>query len=209
VGRTALTASDHATFRSAIREAATRRFVKHGESGVTMRGVAEELGCSAMTPYRYVRDRDEIFDMVRADAIGSFADAQRRAAATTRDPVRRLRALGHAYIDFAVAHPDRYRVMFQLAHRRRESREIAALDLSGWKPMRDTVGEAIAAGQLGGDPDELAHVFWAAMHGLVTLHLAGKLRLGRRLDTLVDPTLDFLVASARPRRTTTNRKRSR
>ena len=209
MGRTALTASDHATFRTAIRDAARRRFVKHGESGVTMRGVAEELGCSAMTPYRYVRDRDEIFEMVRADATESFADAQRRAAATTRDPVRRLRALGHAYVDFAVAHPDRYRVMFQLAHRHRESREIAALDLSSWTPMRDTVGEAIAAGQLGGDPDELAHVFWAAMHGLVTLHLAGKLRLGRRLDTLVGPTLDFLVAGARPRRTTTNRKRSR
>jgi len=208
VGRTALTASDHATFRRAIREAATRRFVKHGESGVTMRGVAEELGCSAMTPYRYVRDRDEIFDMVRADAIEGFADAQRRAAATTREPIRRLRALGHAYVDFAIAHPDRYRVMFQLAHLRRESREIAALDLGGWKPMRDTVGEAIAAGLLAGDPDELAHVFWAAMHGLVTLHLANKLRLGRRLDALVDPTLDVLVAGATPRRTS-NRKRSR
>jgi AcrR family transcriptional regulator len=212
MGRTALTADDHATFRTAMRAVATRRFAEHGEAGVTMRGLAEDLGCSPMTPYRYFRDRDEIFAMVRNAAIEAFVESQERAYRTARDPLPRLRALARAYAAYAVAHPDQYRVMFQLGrHPSTSSREAAltaALDIRGWSPMRDSVAEAVASGTLAGDPDELAHICWAAIHGLVTLHLAGKLRLGRDLDSLVDPLVDLLLAGARPT-AKPKRKRSR
>jgi AcrR family transcriptional regulator len=196
VGRTALSKTDEEAFRCAMRDAATRRFAKYGEAGVTMRGLAEDLGCSPMTPYRYVRDREEIFDMVRAAAIESFVEAQERAFATEHEPLRRLRALGRAYLDHAVTHPDRYRVMFQLQRERRPSRELIALDIRGWTPMRKTIGAAIESGELIGDPDELAHVFWCALHGLAMLHLAGKLRLGRDLASLTEPVFDLMLAGA-------------
>src|SRR5262245_40761565 len=102
MGRSALTADDHAAFRAAMRDVATRRFAKLGEAGVTMRGLADDLGCSAMTPYRYFRDRDEIFAMVRVAAIEAFGEAQERAYATESDPVRRLAALGRAYVAYAI-----------------------------------------------------------------------------------------------------------
>ena len=34
-----------------------------------MRGIAQELGCSAMTPYRYFENLEEIISMVRAQAF--------------------------------------------------------------------------------------------------------------------------------------------
>jgi AcrR family transcriptional regulator len=196
MGRTALTADDHAAFRRSMRDVATRRFAKHGHAGVTMRALAEDLGCSPMTPYRYFRDKDEILEEVRLAAIEAFVVAQERAFATERAPLRRLRTMARAYVDHAVAHPDQYHVMFQLEHR--ASAESRRLDVRGWQPMRDTIAEAIADGELAGDPDEIAHICWAAMHGLVTLHLANKLRLGRDLDSLVAPVFDHLIAGARP-----------
>lgn len=205
MGRAALTSEDHAAFRQAMREVATRRFARHGEAGVTMRGLAEDLGCSPMTPYRYFRDKDEIFDMVRAAAMEAFAAAMERASAGERDPVRRLQAMGRAYAAHAVAHPDQYRVMFQLGHEAGAS--VRTVELGAWLVMRNTVAEAVTRGQLAGDPDELAHICWAALHGLVSLHLAGKLRLGRDLDSLITPVVDHVIAGARHPRP--SRRRSR
>lgn len=200
MGRTALTADDHAAFRNAMRDVATRRFAKLGEAGVTMRGLAEDLGCSAMTPYRYFRDKDEIFAMVRAAALEAFAVSQERAFATEREPVRRLYAMGRAYVAHALVHPDEYRVMFELERRTdRKYPEPAELGRRGWLPLRTSIAEAVAARKLRGDVDEIAHVAWSALHGLVMLHLAGKLHLGRDLDSLVNPTIAMVLASARAR----------
>jgi hypothetical protein len=46
----------------------------------------------------------------------------------------------------------------------------------------------------------LAHLAWIPLHGLVTLHLAGKLDLGAGIDDLVEPMLDgfFHGHAARP-----------
>jgi len=197
MGRAALSTAERDAFRASMREVATRRFAKHGEAGVTMRGLAEDLGCSPMTPYKYFRDRDEIFLMVRVAAMETFAEAQEQAAASQRDPVDRLRALGRAYVQFAKDHPDQYRIMFELERPRAQEREaIAKLDRRTWAPMRGTIDDAISRGLLHGDPDELTHMCWAAVHGLATLHLSGKLRLGRDLDSLIEPTMDLLVAGA-------------
>jgi hypothetical protein len=88
--------------------------------------------------------------------------------------------------------------MFQLEHAvDREGKERTALDISAWMPMRNTVAEAVTGKVLAGDPDELAHIYWAGLHGLVSLHLAGKLRIGRSLDSLIGPVIDHLIAGAR------------
>jgi AcrR family transcriptional regulator len=39
-------------FREAMRRIAENAFATRGAQGVTMRELARELGCSAMTPYR-------------------------------------------------------------------------------------------------------------------------------------------------------------
>lgn len=207
MGRAALTTEDREAFRAAIREAATRRFAAHGEDGVTMRSLADDLGISPMTAYRYFKDREEIFEMVRLAAGEAFADAQERAFASESDPVRRLRAMGRAYVAFALAHPDQYRVMFQLERHGERDRSPAGAVMAKrtWKPMIAAVTAAIDAGELAGDPEEIAYACWASVHGLITLHLAGKLR--RSLDVLVDPTIDLLLAGARA--TKTQRRKSR
>jgi hypothetical protein len=106
--------------------------------------------------------------------------------------------MGQAYVAHARAHPDAYRVMFELERRTdRKYAEPAELGRRGWLPLRTSIAEAVAARKLHGDVDEIAHLAWAALHGLVMLQLAGKLHLGRDLDSLVDPTIAMVLASAR------------
>jgi hypothetical protein len=58
-----------------------------------------------------------------------------------------------------------------------------------WRHLLAAVTDAINRGDLVGDPLTVAHLFWSAIHGLIALHLAGKLVIGRTLDDLIEPAL--------------------
>jgi Tetracyclin repressor-like, C-terminal domain len=58
---------------------------------------------------------------------------------------------------------------------------------------------AVQSGVLAGDPDLVAHQMWAGLHGLVSLHLAGKLELGKSARSLFEPLLDTMIDGNRPK----------
>jgi AcrR family transcriptional regulator len=197
--RAALRPDDIAAFRRRATEAATRLFGAHGYQGVTMRALAAELGCSPMTPYRYLAGKEELFALVRAEAFRRFADRQERAGSSGGDPIDKLLRLKRAYIRFAVDHPDAYRIMFELRQgSARKYAEVAAQSKRAFSYLHAAVIEAVAAGHFRGDPLTIAHILWAGTHGLVSLHLAGKLGMGRTLDDLAAVALEL---PGPPRRT--------
>ena len=105
-----LSAEDVEAFRERLCDVAEELFAAHGPTGVTMRQLADALGVSAMTPYRYFEDKDAILAAVRARAFNRFADAMEKAQARLRHKG------GHqpdpAYLDFALANRAAYRMMF-------------------------------------------------------------------------------------------------
>ncbi|WP_250213248.1 TetR/AcrR family transcriptional regulator [Acrocarpospora catenulata] len=99
-----------------ILTAATGLLDRDGERAVTLRAVAREAGITAPSIYLHFPDQPALLlAVVRA----AFAELARRleAAAVGEDPRQRLYAAGHAYLDFAAAHPRRYRAMFDAACR--------------------------------------------------------------------------------------------
>jgi len=185
MGRAALSQDDVAEFRRRATDAATALFAEQGYGAVTMRALGAALGVSAMTPYRYFSGKDELFDLVRAEAFRQFADRLERSLAGRGGPLVRLQRLKAAYIRFATDRPDAYRIMFQLEQPdRAPSRELAAESTRAFGCLHRTVVEAVAAGELSGDALTIAHLLWANTHGLVSLHLAGRLGLGRSLARL-------------------------
>lgn len=192
--RATLTEPEIDAFRKRVYQAATHLFAEQGFEAVTLRAIAARVGCSPMTPYRYFADKDEIFAMVRARAHGRFADAEEAAIRGIEDPGERIVALAHAYIQFALDEPDSYRLIFELDEMNMSAYpECLAEAQRSWGVLRTTVGEAVDAGLLSGDPDTLAHVFWGGVHGIVSLHLAGHLQMGRTLDELVSPMIEMMV----------------
>jgi AcrR family transcriptional regulator len=153
---------------------------------VTMCAIGLAVGCSPMTSYRYFRDKDENLALVRAATFGRFADDQEATAAPVANPVARLDVLADAYVRFALADPEAYQVMFKLHQDTTSDQpELLAEGARAWKPIRRAARDAIDAGALAGDTDSVAHRFWAALHGLVIPHLAGKPKLGRSVEELL------------------------
>jgi AcrR family transcriptional regulator len=171
-----LTPADLADFRGKLIAAATRIFAAKGREGFTMRELAAELGVSAMTPYRYFQDKDEILAAVRADAFDRFAQALEQAFAQDAPVGERGAAVGQAYMRFAFGEPASYRLMFDMAQPDESAYpELVRATERARRTMTDYVRAFVAAGFLAGDPVLMGHVFWAALHGAVVLQLAGKL----------------------------------
>jgi AcrR family transcriptional regulator len=175
------------SFRRQLCEVAQRLFAERGVHGVTLRALADEVGCSRMTPYRYFEDKAEILAAVRASGFERLADAAERAARAEPDPGRRLEALGRAYLRFAREEPHAYRVMYEISQQdEHRYPELVKQIQRSQQALHDAVADAVRAGVVEGDPLNVVHVLWAGLHGLNALHLADKLHLERDLDELSD-----------------------
>ncbi len=201
--RAALQQDDIDAFRSRATAAAMRLFAVHGYDGVTMRALADQLGVSAMTSYRYLRGKDELFALVRAEAFRRFGDSL--AASSTRStstPTQRLLRLKRAYIQFALDEPDAYRIMFEI--RTPAATDDVVVDRESRRAfgyLHDAVKSAVDEGGLTGDALAIARLLWASTHGLVSLYLGGRLSL-RTLKQLAAVDHEFAgFRTSRPRST--------
>lgn len=171
-----LSPADIESFRARLCDVAEKQFASHGPNGVTMRELADALGVSSMTPYRYFNDKDSILAAVRTRAFNRFAAAMEAAAPSGRSES------GNAYLDFALANPAAYRLMFDVSQPTFANYPelVAAMDRARLT-MGDGLRELAAAGRFTGDVELAGYVFWSAVHGAVMLELAGLLD-GSNLD---------------------------
>jgi AcrR family transcriptional regulator len=174
-----LSETDVADFRERLCGAAEKLFAEHGPDGVTMRQLAAELGVSPMTPYRYFKDKEAILAAVRANGFNRFAAALEAAYDSESDPAARSRAVGDAYVTFALSEPAAYKLMFDLMQPHEgDYPELMAAEARAYATQTRHVQGMIDAGLLKGDVKMLAHMFWTILHGSLVLQLAGKLAPG-------------------------------
>ncbi len=179
--------------------AATRRLITSGGlEALTLRRLAATLGVTAPALYGHVKDKQDLLRAVAEDEFDRLV--ARFDAVTDPDPVARIRAYNHAYVDHAREHPETFRVMF-----------LFPPDLAGASDVPDdvvlpgatrafaaaasAVTDAVESGALtADDPLLVALALWSAVHGVASvLHLG--LGLDRALeDALVDEVLDRVLA---------------
>ena len=191
-----LTELEVSDFRDRLCAAAERLFAERGPQGVGMRQLAGELGVSPMTPYRYFKDKDDILATVRASGFDRFSDALEAAMASFDDAIEQAAAVGDAYFRFALDQSAAYKLMFDL-DQPTEARypDLVRATERAKRTMTGYIGRLVEAGILKGDQDLIAHVFWATIHGLVVLHLAGKLPGPVDVETLRDESFRVLFSS--------------
>lgn len=188
-----LTKPDIEEFRENLCVAATRLFAERGREGFTMRELASAVGVSAMTPYRYFRDKDAILAAVRARAFNRFAEALEAAYETTSDALARSRTVGLAYVHFAFGEPFSYRLMFDLSQPgENQYPELVQATTRARATMTRHVIPLVEQGVLAGDPALIGHVMWASLHGAVVLELAGKLTADCSFDRIVEESFTAL-----------------
>jgi AcrR family transcriptional regulator len=193
-----LSEADVADFRERLCEVATDIYVAKGPEGLNMRDLAAKLGVSAMTPYRYFKDKHEILAAIRTRAFNRFADRLEAALATPGTPPEKSRAVGNAYVQFALDQPCCYRLMFDRPSPRvAPLPELFAAERRARATMTDHVRMMIREGYFKGEPELIGPVLWAGLHGVVTLHLAGALADGGEFETILAELRRVLIGAYR------------
>lgn len=193
-----LTQEDIQGFRAKAGEAAAALYAKGGERAITLREIARAIGSSPMGLYRYFRDRDEIIAYLRIRAFNNFSQALETAFAKGSDPFARARTVGRAYLDFALENPGDYRLMFDLSPPDEEGNdELAKASARATRTVTRHVDDLRAAGIVTGGSKEIGRAMWAAAHGVIVLHLAGRLPKDTDVRDLYFETMRLTFRGAR------------
>lgn len=181
--------------RQALLAAASELFLEGGLEGFSLRGVAERAGYSATTVYLYFENKDDLLFSVSLEGFERFGQALKNAYDSADDPIARIRAIGHAYVAFGVAHPAHYRLMFMERGEflLKENPNDCKPTINSFDILVTTVHEAHVAGVLNTDePMNLVYTLWAAVHGLVALTLCVPVMDERDLEGRTDDLLATL-----------------
>src|SRR5690349_7000190 len=172
----------HGDLRRALIAAGLALARAGGPEAVVLREATRRAGVVPNAAYRHFANRQALLDAVRAAALSSLADAM--AAELARldhnlDPAAlaqaRLRAVGAAYLRFAVQETGLFRTAFATPgdppNRSRGDREPGPFRL-----LSAALDGLVAAGALAAErrPDA-EYLAWSAVHGLAMLVIEGPL----------------------------------
>jgi AcrR family transcriptional regulator len=165
----------HGDLRAALLAAAGEMLEKQGLASLSLREVARRAGVSHNAPYRHFPDRESLLAALAAQGFEQFGEALEK---------RPRREMGEAYVDFALEHPQRFRLMFSGVRGTSDRRAYEALKTS--------------FADLGGDAEYAAAAAWGLVHGLAHLLLDGHFS-GRDRQRFVREVLSTARFGARRR----------
>lgn len=157
-----------------------------GPDAVVLREATRMVGVVPNAAYRHFADRDELLAAVGAAAMRELADRMAAGVARVRgkrgDPaaaLRRLRAIGVAYLEFAREEPGLFATAFSLPRQHPYAapddgaeRELTPLDHLG--AVLDELADAGVLDRKRRDGIEFP--IWSTVHGLAVLAGQGPLR---------------------------------
>jgi AcrR family transcriptional regulator len=179
----------HGDLRQALINTAIALVAEQGIMNWSLREVARRIGVSHTAPYRHFADRDALLAAVGKKGFQELCEhLQETLAKIPNKPDERLQAIGIAYVQYAIAHPCEYEVMFRYSPK--DESQYPALTEAGSKAFAILV-DAIALGQEVGvfrqeNPRELALVAWSLVHGLSMLAIDGQLKIpeGKTIEAM-------------------------
>ena len=185
----------HGALREALLSAAEDILEEKGVDGLTLRAAARAAGASHAAPKNHFGDLTGLLSELAALGYERFTDRLQTAADTGENTQRRLNAIGRAYVEFAIANPGLFQLMFRgerLDLERpalKQARQSAQHLLTGAVASAHPPAGAPSDG--GPGPTEAYTVrAWAMVHGFAML------LLDDRLSPLLPPGADRQDAMA-------------
>ncbi|HTJ81521.1 MAG TPA: WHG domain-containing protein [Polyangiaceae bacterium] len=169
----------HKNLRRALLDGALALFAERGTLDFTLRELARAAGVTHNAPYRHFESKTDLLVALRAEGFALLTEAEQAALRRAGDSPRdKIKALGEAYVGFALAHPHHFRLV--LHDPRGDERGARDPAQESYRLLESAIEEAQRAGQARRDMTarELALAAWAIVHGVATLLASGHLPRG-------------------------------
>ena len=103
----------HGDLRDALLREATAAIREQGPSAITLRAIARRAGVSHAAPYRHFKNKEGLIAAVSAQGFAQLTQVLLQAQAPFENPLTRFERLSRAYVQFAVANTEIFRLMFR------------------------------------------------------------------------------------------------
>jgi AcrR family transcriptional regulator len=153
----------HGDLRAVLLREAGKILEKEGLEALSLRALTRRAGVSHTAPYRHFPDREALLAALAAEGFRRLGEAQREAAAAGG-----LRGLGEAYVAFALAQPQRFRLMFGGAVRFERHPELSEIAQRTFGALSGALAARVPSAPGARDASIAA---WALVHGLAQLLL--------------------------------------
>ncbi|QLC23971.1 TetR/AcrR family transcriptional regulator [Parasphingopyxis algicola] len=165
----------HGDLRSALIDTGLRLLETKAGGDIGLREVARETGVSATAVYRHFPDKDALLTALAIEGFEKLADDQEAAAVRHKARDAAFRAIGQAYVHFALAHPALFRLMTSYMHLTGEcDRNSVVGDNRAGRLLKENIAALMPADASARDREVAAIQSVALVHGLAQLVLAGQ-----------------------------------
>jgi AcrR family transcriptional regulator len=159
-----------------ILETANALFDKNGIEQVSIRNIAHEIEYSPATIYLYFKDKDEILFYLTSSFLADFEDKLKEFN-FIKDHFSRLKNISQSWLDYAIHHPDKYRMIFLLKENLQEN--------IIYQYLNDAVTQCIQNNQLQRMPtSEASTIIISFLHGMSSLVINNKFNIQSKSELL-------------------------
>jgi AcrR family transcriptional regulator len=196
----------HGQLREALVAAGFDLARKSGPDAVVLRAVSRATGVSHNAAYRHFVDHQDLLNAVADRCMRELADLMQRRVAEVRvrDAQRRaraeVRAIGRAYVEFALAEPGLFRTAFACVPVEGDDlpvdRPPEAAQPGPYELLSGALDRAVEVGLMAAERRPGAeYAAWSVVHGLSMLFVEGPLRAlpAAEREHAIDIALDVVA----------------
>jgi AcrR family transcriptional regulator len=168
----------HGDLRQALLTAGLALLEEHGLPGLTLRRAAAVAGVSHAAPAHYFPSLKALLTAIAAIGFERFGAAM--AAERTKEanhPAAQMRAAGQGYVNFAIANPGLFRLMFSETLLDWSDIALREAARASFQQLEEII-QPVAAGKATalGDRTEILKLVWCVVHGYAHLYLEGQMQ---------------------------------
>jgi len=185
--------------RRALLDEALRTIQTHGVEHLTLRTVGVRLGVSRSALYRHFADKQSLLATVGKEGFRKLRQTIADAWEQNGRGRAGFQAMGKAYIQFAVAHPSHYRVMFGgfIESAAKDDHFVAEANAAFQVLVDALIEQQNAGGIRRDDPVQMARFVWAVVHGAAMLVIDGQVPEAAQREALQQYSVERIHASIR------------